>query len=153
MEIGPYRVKDENTLVLNNGSWNEFANLLFVDNPVGTGFSYVDTDSYLHELTEMANDFVTFLEKFFAIFPEYDQDDVSYKFPTKSLTSACKSFVLTMIHRSTLRASLTLASTSLISPKQSSIATKRSAQIRDGVSPGFSLVMDGFRHMTSRTAT
>lgn len=76
MEIGPYRLKDENTLVLNDGSWHEFANLLFVDNPVGTGFSYVDTDSYVHELDEMADQFVVFLEKFYAIFPEYEHDDV-----------------------------------------------------------------------------
>lgn len=79
MEIGPYRLKDENTLVLNDGSWNEFANLLFVDNPVGTGFSYVDTDSYVHELDEMADQFVVFLEKFFALFPEYEHDDVRQK--------------------------------------------------------------------------
>ncbi|KYK60392.1 Peptidase S10, serine carboxypeptidase [Drechmeria coniospora] len=76
MEIGPYRVREKGNLVVNNGSWNEFANLLFVDNPVGTGFSYVDTDSYVHELDVMADQFVQFLDKFFAIFPEYDQDDI-----------------------------------------------------------------------------
>ncbi|KAJ2955056.1 hypothetical protein NQ176_g11431 [Zarea fungicola] len=76
MEIGPYRLKDKNTLVVNNGSWNEFANLLFVDNPVGTGFSYANTNSYVHELTEMADQFVMFLEKFFTIFPEYSRDDI-----------------------------------------------------------------------------
>ncbi|UNI20710.1 Carboxypeptidase D [Purpureocillium takamizusanense] len=76
MEIGPYRVKNRDTLALNNGSWNEFANLLFVDNPVGTGFSYVDTDSYIHELDTMADQFVRFLEEFFNIFPEYDRDDI-----------------------------------------------------------------------------
>jgi carboxypeptidase D len=79
MEIGPYRVKDENTLVYNEGSWGEFANLLFVDNPVGTGFSFVNTDSFVHELTDMADQFVTFLEKYFSIFPEYEHDDVSVK--------------------------------------------------------------------------
>lgn len=77
MEVGPYRVKDEQNLVLNNGSWNEFANLLFVDNPVGTGFSFVDTDSFVRELDAMADQFVDFLDKFFAIFPEYDRDHVS----------------------------------------------------------------------------
>ncbi|KAK1985152.1 serine carboxypeptidase [Colletotrichum cereale] len=76
MEVGPYRLKDENTLEYNNGSWNEFANLLFVDNPVGTGFSYVDTNSYLHDLPEMADQFVQFLEKWFAMFPEYEHDDL-----------------------------------------------------------------------------
>ncbi|KAI6089929.1 alpha/beta-hydrolase [Hypoxylon rubiginosum] len=76
MEIGPYRLKDENTLEYNNGSWNEFANLLFVDNPVGTGFSYVDTNAYVHELDEMANQFVSFLEKWYTLFPEYEHDDI-----------------------------------------------------------------------------
>lgn len=64
-------------LVYNDGSWDEFANVMFVDNPVGTGFSFVDTDSYVHELPEMANQFVQFLEKWFALFPEYEHDDVS----------------------------------------------------------------------------
>ncbi|KAL8831963.1 MAG: hypothetical protein Q9191_000562 [Dirinaria sp. TL-2023a] len=76
MEIGPYRLKDDAHLVYNEGAWDEFANVLFVDNPVGTGFSYVDTDSYVHELTEMADQMVRFLEKFFAIFPEYATNDL-----------------------------------------------------------------------------
>jgi carboxypeptidase D len=76
MEIGPYRVRDGGQLEYNDGSWDEFANLLFVDNPVGTGFSYVDTDSYVHELQEMADEFVTFLERWFDVFPEYEHDDV-----------------------------------------------------------------------------
>ena len=78
MEIGPYRLKDDDHLEYNVGSWDEFANLLFVDNPVGTGFSYVDTNSYDHELKEMADHMVIFLEKFFALFPEYEENDVSY---------------------------------------------------------------------------
>ncbi|KKY25724.1 putative pheromone processing carboxypeptidase kex1 [Phaeomoniella chlamydospora] len=76
MELGPYRVHEDSKLVYNEGSWDEFANLLFIDNPVGTGFSYVDTDSYIHELPEMAANVITFLEKWFAIFPEYEQDDI-----------------------------------------------------------------------------
>ncbi|WEW55651.1 Cell death protease [Emydomyces testavorans] len=78
MEVGPYRLKDDHTLTYNEGSWNEFANLLFVDQPVGTGFSYVSTDSYLHELDEMADHFVTFLEKWFELFPEYEHDDLYF---------------------------------------------------------------------------
>lgn len=76
MELGPYRMKDKDTLEYNDGAWNEFANVMFVDNPVGTGFSYVDTDSYVHELDEMADQFVKFLEKWFALFPEYEHDDL-----------------------------------------------------------------------------
>ncbi|KAK3307942.1 pheromone-processing carboxypeptidase KEX1 [Chaetomium strumarium] len=76
MEIGPYRVKDDNTLVYNDGAWNEFANVLFVDNPVGTGYSYVNTNAFVHELDDMAEQFVTFLEKWYALFPEYEHDDL-----------------------------------------------------------------------------
>ena len=76
MEIGPYRIKPDDTLEYNPGSWDEFANLLFIDNPVGTGFSYVDSDSYLHELPEMANQMITFFEKYFALFPEQETNDV-----------------------------------------------------------------------------
>lgn len=78
MEVGPYRVKKDGNLEYNPGSWDEFANIMFVDNPVGTGFSYVDQDSYLHDLPEMADQFVVFLEKYYALFPEYEHDDVSY---------------------------------------------------------------------------
>ncbi|OJJ49532.1 hypothetical protein ASPZODRAFT_138921 [Penicilliopsis zonata CBS 506.65] len=76
MEVGPYRLKDDHTLEYNEGSWDEFAHLLFVDQPVGTGFSYVNTDSYIHELTEMSAHFITFLEKWFELFPQYEDDDI-----------------------------------------------------------------------------
>lgn len=77
MEVGPYRVRHGGNLEYNNGSWDEFANLLFVDQPVGTGFSYVNTDSYLSDLNQMADHMLIFLEKWFTLFPEYENDDVS----------------------------------------------------------------------------
>ena len=77
MEVGPYRLNDDGKLGYRDGSWYEFANLLFVDSPVGTGFSYVDSDSYLHELTEMADQFSIFLERYFALFPDQEANDVS----------------------------------------------------------------------------
>ena len=78
MEVGPYRVKEGGKLEYNEGAWNEFTNLLFVDNPVGTGFSYVNTDSYVHELQEMADQFLTFMDKWFDIFPEFGNDDLYF---------------------------------------------------------------------------
>jgi len=77
MEIGPYRVREGGKLEYNPGSWDEFANVLFVDNPVGTGFSYVDSNSYIHELQTMSEQFVDFMDKWFSLFPEYEHDDVS----------------------------------------------------------------------------
>lgn len=106
MEIGPYRLKDDAHLVYNEGAWDEFANVLFVDNPVGTGFSYVDTDSYVHELSDMADQMIIFLEKFFGLFPEYAKNDVSRNIPpTSDKAHACDS--------STSVASRMLASISL----------------------------------------
>jgi carboxypeptidase D len=76
MEVGPYRVTNNQTLEYNKGSWDEFANLLFVDQPVGTGFSYAETNSYLKDLDPLSAHFMIFLDKFFALFPEYEKDDV-----------------------------------------------------------------------------
>lgn len=117
MEIGPYRVKGDN-LVFNNGTWNQFANLLFVDNPVGTGFSYVDTNAYLHELDEMADEFVAFLEKWFELFPQYKEDEVRARYTLRS------SMGLTFVSY-TLPASPTLVSISHTSPSTFSNATRR----------------------------
>jgi carboxypeptidase D len=77
MENGPYRVNKNGTLRLSDGSWDEFANIVYVDQPVGTGFSYIDTDSYVHEMSAVKEEMITFLTSFFEIFPELEHDDVS----------------------------------------------------------------------------
>ncbi|KAI5301331.1 Cell death protease [Ascosphaera pollenicola] len=76
MEIGPFRLTTDHTLRHLNSSWNEFANMLFVDQPLGTGFSYANTDSLDHEMVQVADHMVTFLENWFAIFPQYQSDDL-----------------------------------------------------------------------------
>jgi len=113
MEIGPYRLKDEEHLMYNNGSWDEFANLLFVDNPVGTGFSHVDTDSYVHDLGQMAENMVLFLEEYFRIFPGEVLNDVSNNALNTSTTNTNKDTSFT------LPASLTQASIFPTSPEPS----------------------------------
>lgn len=53
-------------------TWLQSANLLFVDNPVGTGFSYVSKDGvYAKDLAMVASDMMVLLESFFSCRPEF----------------------------------------------------------------------------------
>ncbi|CAF1275110.1 unnamed protein product [Adineta steineri] len=63
-------------MIENDGSWHLYTNLLFVDQPVGTGFSTIDADSFIHELDEMANQFLGFLDQYIKIFPELLENDI-----------------------------------------------------------------------------
>ncbi|XP_038979895.1 serine carboxypeptidase-like 31 [Phoenix dactylifera] len=73
-EIGPFLVeKDGSKLKFNPFSWNKEANLLFLESPVGVGFSYSNTTSDYEILGDSftANDTYTFLHNWFEKFPSY----------------------------------------------------------------------------------
>jgi hypothetical protein len=42
MELGPCRVVDENSTAVHSEAWNNNANIFFVDQPIGVGFSYAE---------------------------------------------------------------------------------------------------------------
>ena len=42
MEMGPLRVSSDGSLVRNRHAWTAFANMIFLEQPAGTGFSYID---------------------------------------------------------------------------------------------------------------
>ncbi|GAA5981126.1 hypothetical protein JCM11641_003121 [Rhodosporidiobolus odoratus] len=77
MEIGPFRLVPNSggELVEAKGAWNEYANVIFVDQPVGTGYSYMATNSYVHDLPEAAQHVVEFLVRFYQVFPEFISHD------------------------------------------------------------------------------
>jgi len=72
-ENGPYTVNENLTLSVNPYSWNTNANLLYVDQPAGTGFSYIEnTDGYVTDEAQVAVDMYTFLTNFFKKYPQYE---------------------------------------------------------------------------------
>ncbi|GMP74784.1 hypothetical protein CsSME_00032098 [Camellia sinensis var. sinensis] len=73
-EIGPFIVDtDGHPLKLNPYAWNTEANMLFLESPVGVGFSYSNTTTDYDNLGDdfTANDAYTFLHKWFLKFPSY----------------------------------------------------------------------------------
>ncbi|XP_072987359.1 serine carboxypeptidase-like 34 [Typha latifolia] len=73
-ELGPFLIqKGVPEIKLNKYSWNKEANLLFLESPVGVGFSYTNTSSDLLQLGDKitAEDSYTFLVNWFKRFPQY----------------------------------------------------------------------------------
>lgn len=74
MELGPLRINDDIEVEFNNGSWYEQGDLVFVDQPGGTGFSY--TNQYDRELDQVALDFLIFMARYFEVFPEDSGNEI-----------------------------------------------------------------------------
>lgn len=76
-ENGPFRPKG-NILVKNDHSWNKEANMLYLETPVGVGFSYsIDTTGYDAVSDAVtARDNMVFLRRWFNKFPQYKHRDL-----------------------------------------------------------------------------
>ncbi|KAI3767364.1 hypothetical protein L2E82_17459 [Cichorium intybus] len=76
-ELGPFRVNsDGNTLYLNDYAWNNVANVLFLESPIGVGFSYSNKSfDYTIGDKQTAKDSYTFLINWLERFPEYKTRD------------------------------------------------------------------------------
>ncbi|XP_030372285.1 retinoid-inducible serine carboxypeptidase-like [Scaptodrosophila lebanonensis] len=56
-----------------NWTWVKDMNVIFIDNPVGSGFSYVDNPAYYTATNkEVALDLVNFMKGFYALHPEFE---------------------------------------------------------------------------------
>ncbi len=75
-ENGPFLAEAENPpfgspyLRQNKHSWHKAANMLYVDNPVGTGFSHSATDP-LPSSSHVAKELAEFLLQFLQLYPHY----------------------------------------------------------------------------------
>ncbi|KAF9584761.1 Cell death protease [Lunasporangiospora selenospora] len=74
LESGPLRFID-GKLTVNEGGWHEFANVVFLDQPIGTGLSY-SSEQLLENMGQLSTHFLLFLQEFYRIFPERAQDDI-----------------------------------------------------------------------------
>jgi serine carboxypeptidase-like clade 1 len=82
-EIGPLNFRSVKyngnlpTLVLNPNSWTKLANIIFLDLPVGTGFSYATTScAFQSDDIQSCNQAYQFLKKWFISHPEYISNPV-----------------------------------------------------------------------------
>ncbi|KAI5406889.1 hypothetical protein KIW84_053237, partial [Lathyrus oleraceus] len=77
-ELGPFRINsDGKTLYRNPYSWNEVANVLFLESPAGVGFSYSNTTSDYDKSGDKttAKDAYVFLINWLERFPQYKTRD------------------------------------------------------------------------------
>ncbi|KAJ7519140.1 hypothetical protein O6H91_20G024700 [Diphasiastrum complanatum] len=71
-ENGPFHITDDLSLVWNDYGWDKVSNIIFLDQPVGTGFSYsTDFRDIRHEEGGVSEDVYDFLEAFFKAHPQY----------------------------------------------------------------------------------
>ncbi|KAJ0970148.1 hypothetical protein J5N97_023025 [Dioscorea zingiberensis] len=75
-ENGPFSIADNMTLVWNDFGWDKASNLIYVDQPTGTGFSYSsDRRDIRHNEKGVSDDLYDFLQVFFAAHPDYASND------------------------------------------------------------------------------
>ncbi|KAJ4834644.1 Serine carboxypeptidase-like 49 [Turnera subulata] len=75
-ENGPFNIANNLSLVWNEYGWDKVSNLLYVDQPIGTGFSYSsDRRDIRHDENGVSNDLYDFLQAFFTEHPELAQNE------------------------------------------------------------------------------
>ncbi|XP_077384249.1 putative serine carboxypeptidase CPVL [Festucalex cinctus] len=76
VEHGPYVVYKNMTVNLRDYAWTLKYSVLYIDNPVGTGFSFTDDDrGYARNQDDVGRDLYSALIQFFQLFPEYQSND------------------------------------------------------------------------------
>lgn len=73
MELGPSSIDENIKVVHNPNAWNNNASVIFLDQPVNTGFSY--SDSSVTDSVAAGKDIYALLSLFFHQFPQYAKQD------------------------------------------------------------------------------
>lgn len=74
-ELGPFFVGiDEASLDKNPYSWHKNHNIIFIDNPVGTGFSFTNsTQGYARDQVQVGAELYSAIIQFLQLFPEFQK--------------------------------------------------------------------------------
>ncbi|XP_073387740.1 serine carboxypeptidase-like isoform X2 [Physcomitrium patens] len=71
-ENGPFKITDNLILVWNDFGWDKVSSIIFVDQPVGTGFSYsTDIRDIRHDEEGVSEDMYDFFQAFYEAHPEF----------------------------------------------------------------------------------
>jgi len=81
LEQGPFRFNmssgpDDLTVSLNPHRWTATANIVFVEMPLGVGFSYSDSGDYTTDDNKTADDNLAMMHAFFKLWPGLQSNDV-----------------------------------------------------------------------------
>ncbi|EIN08472.1 alpha/beta-hydrolase [Punctularia strigosozonata HHB-11173 SS5] len=68
MEHGPCLIREANKTQYNPHSWNEVANIFYIDSPAGAGFSFQEHGVYVSTTEEASEDIAIFMTIFFEHF-------------------------------------------------------------------------------------
>lgn len=73
--IARFTETGDTTGTLNEYAWAKKANMIYIDNPVGTGYSFCDEIDLPHHQSDISDDLYEFLNQWFTLFHEYQQND------------------------------------------------------------------------------
>ncbi|CAH1988617.1 unnamed protein product [Acanthoscelides obtectus] len=76
MENGPFTVNKDLELELRNNSWTNSHSVIYIDSPVGTGFSFTENEKgYARNQSQVGSELYEALQQFFQLFPEIRKND------------------------------------------------------------------------------
>jgi vitellogenic carboxypeptidase-like protein len=75
MENGPVRINSQKKLELRQYSWHENYNMLYIENPVGAGFSFTNNSAgYCTNEVDVGKNLFSAVKQFFQLWPELRQN-------------------------------------------------------------------------------
>lgn len=75
-ENGPFSISPKFKLIPRKFSWHLNHNLIYIDNPVGTGFSFTDSEAgYAKNENDVGDNLLLGLQQFFRLFPDLQKNE------------------------------------------------------------------------------